>query len=225
MNPQWKAKLEETLDLSRNIISGKAGLVHLEMVLSVQNTFDKPNTRSVFKNETGAVGFSVVKVLVTRFIDSFAFSNKLNETQIELLTVDTLENFAYESLEDIIIFFKMARSGKFGNTKRGVDSNLIFGEWYPQYLSQKAEARENNYNKSKAVNSRLQATDEDVKATYSKIQKNVEKRNMETKVIQFVEKITKDIDRQMLEDLITDWSKDEVRKPWVYLLKEKRKTI
>lgn len=225
MNPEWKAKLEETLGLSRDIISGKAGLVSLEMELTIQDTFSKPNIRSVFKDETGGIGFSVVKVLVNRFIESFAFSNKLNDTQIELLTVDTLENFAYESIEDIIIFFKMARSGKFGNTKRGVDSNLIFGEWYPMYLTQKSEERERNYNKKKAFESRKQATDEDIEVTYKKIKSNIEKRNKESSIIAFIEKITKNIDRQLLEDLITDWKQDEKRKPWIYLLKEKRKTI
>ena len=57
--------------------------------------------KSVFKGDAGQIGFSVVNVLVTRFIDSFGFSTKLNPTQIETLTVDILENFQYETLEDI----------------------------------------------------------------------------------------------------------------------------
>lgn len=217
--------MEKALSLSKNIIEGKAELVGLEMSLTIQDTFSRPNIRSVFKDEVSSIGFSVVKVLVNRFIESFAFSNKLNETQIELLTVDTLENFAFESLEDIIIFFKMARSGKFGNTKRGVDSNLIYGEWYPMYLEQKALERENNYNKTKAINSRLQATDEDVKITYKKMHDRVKKREKEQKIIDYVNKITKNMDRQLLEDTIVDWEKCNKRKSWSFLLKEKRKII
>lgn len=193
----------------------------VEMNLSIDQTFSKPNIRTVFKNENGTIGFSVVNVLVNRFINSFGFSTKLSNDQIEILTVDTLENFKYESLEDIIVFFKMARTGKFGSTKKGVDSNLIYGEWYPAYLELKADIREQNYSKEKNVLNSNKITLEDVKKTYSKHQE----KNFEKRVTNFVEKITKNIDRQMLEDLITDWEKDPARKPYLNILKKKRITI
>lgn len=193
----------------------------VEMNLSIDQTFSKPNIRTVFKNENGTIGFSVVNVLVNRFINSFGFSTKLSNDQIEILTVDTLENFKYESLEDIIVFFKMARTGKFGSTKKGVDSNLIYGEWYPAYLELKADIREQNYTKEKNVLNSNKITLEDVKKTYSKHQQ----KNFEKRVTAFVEKITKNIDRQMLEDLITDWEKDPARKPYLNILKKKRITI
>lgn len=193
----------------------------VEMNLSIDQTFSKPNIRTVFKNENGTIGFSVVNVLVNRFINSFGFSTKLSNDQIEILTVDTLENFKYESLEDIIVFFKMARTGKFGSTKKGVDSNLIYGEWYPAYLELKADIREQNYSKEKNALNSNKITLEDVKKTYSKHQE----KNFEKKVTNFVEKITKNIDRQMLEDLITDWEKDPARKPYLNILKKKRITI
>lgn len=193
----------------------------IEMNLSIDQTFSKPNIRTVFKNENGTIGFSVVNVLVNRFINSFGFSTKLSNDQIEILTVDTLENFKYESLEDIIVFFKMARTGKFGSTKKGVDSNLIYGEWYLAYLELKADIREQNYSKEKNVLNSNKITLEDVKKTYSKHQE----KNFEKRVTNFVEKITKNIDRQMLEDLITDWEKDPARKPYLNILKKKRITI
>lgn len=193
----------------------------VEMNLSIDQTFSKPNIRTVFKNENGTIGFSVVNVLVNRFINSFGFSTKLSNDQIEILTVDTLENFKYESLEDIIVFFKMARTGKFGSTKKGVDSNLIYGEWYPAYLEQKADIREQQYQKEKNALNSKEITLEDVRKTYSKHQE----KNFEKRVTAFVEKITKNIDRQILEDLITDWEKDPARKPYLNILKKKRITI
>jgi hypothetical protein len=213
--------LEETLNLSKSIISGNAQMALVEMNLSIDQTFTKPNIRTVFKNENGTIGFSVVNVLVNRFINSFGFSTKLSNDQIEILTVDTLENFKYESLEDIIVFFKMARTGKFGSTKKGVDSNLIYGEWYPAYLEQKADIREQQYQKEKNALNSKKITLEDVKKTYSKHQE----KNFEKKVTAFVERITKNIDRQILEDLITDWEKDPARKPYLKILKKKRITI
>jgi hypothetical protein len=218
---QWTARLEETLNLSKSIISGNAQMALVEMNLSIDQTFSKPNIRTVFKNENGTIGFSVVNVLVNRFTNSFGFSTKLSNDQIEILTVDTLENFKYESLEDIIVFFKMARTGKFGSTKKGVDSNLIYGEWYPAYLEQKADIREQQYQKEKNALNSKKITLEDVKKTYSKHQQ----KNFEKRVTAFVEKITKNIDRQMLEDLITDWEKDPARKPYLNILKKKRITI
>ena len=192
-----------------------------EMGLTIQSTFSKPNIRSVFKGETAQIGFSVVNVLVTRFINSFGFSTKLDPMQIEMITVDTLENFAYESIEDILLFFKMARSGKFGTTKRGVDSNLIFGEWFQKYLEKKAELREQNYQKSKAETSRVQASDEDVAVTYKKIQDKLDTKKVEV----YVDKITKDMDRQLLEDTILDWEKDPIKKKHIHILKAKRKRV
>ncbi len=222
MTPQWKAKLERTLGLSRSIIQQESGvLVSQEMNLSIQDTFSEPNIRSVFKGDHGGIGFSVVNVLVTRFIDSFAFSNKMSASQIEMLTVDCLENFSYESLQDIILFFKMARSGKFGSTHRSPDNNLIFGEWFPKYLEEKAMIREQNYDRQKNEHNKKQVSIEDVKKTYAEI----EEKNLHQKRLNYIEKITQDMDRQILEDTITDWEKDEKRKPYVKYLKEKRKKV
>jgi len=215
--PTW----QKTLDLAKAIISKTQSVARLEMGLSIQGTLSKPTMRSVFKGETAQAGYSVVLVLVTRFIHSFGFSNKLDSSQLEMLTVDTLENFAYESLEDIILFFKMARSGKFGSTNRGVDSNLIFGDWYPKYLEQKAIMREQNYTSEKNEMSSVKVTDKDVEITYKKIREA----NKARRVQLHIDHVTKYFDRQMLEDLITDWSTDEVRKPFLHLLKQKRKTI
>lgn len=190
----------------------------IEMSLTLVEADNKAKMRSVFKGDTGQIGFSVVKVLVNRFLESFAFSTKLNDSQVEILTVDTLENFAYESLEDIILFFKMARSGKFGSAKKGIDSNLIFGEWFPQFMEQKSILREQNQPKPEL---RQSATDEDILSYRKKL---LQKKHKE-KVQQHVDYITKNMDRQMLEDFIIDWQKDSEKAKWVYMLKEKRKQI
>ena len=141
--------------------------------------------------------------------------------EIEIITIDAFEKFSYESLEDIILFFKMARAGDFGTTKRGVDSNLIFGEWFPMYLEKKADLREQNHEKQKNERNKLDVTIEDVEHTYKKAH---EKRKLET-ILTYIDKITKDFDRQMLEDLIIDWEKDSEKKNYIKYLKKKRLTI
>lgn len=193
------------------------------MGLSISKTFENSSIRSVFKGENGQIGYSVVNVLVKRFIDSFGFATKMNESQIETLTVDTLEKFSYETLQDIILFFKMARTGQFGSTGRGVDSNLIYGDWYPKYLELKSIEREKIIQKEQEQFKANQVSIEYVKKHYEKLEnKNV---FFVDKVIAYVEKITEGINREQLEKLIEEWMNDPKKKPYVYHLNKKRLTI
>lgn len=192
------------------------------MDLTIQKTFDKALIKSVFKGEAGQIGFSVVNVLVTRFIDSFGFSTKLNPVQIETLTVDILENFQYESLEDIIIFLKMARTGKFGSTGRGVDANLILGDWFPKYLDQKAELREQNYQKDKMQNS---DSSHAVELYYAKLKKEKEQKANDEKAKIEIDEMIKNMDRQMIEDTIRDWERKPEMSNYLGYLKYKRQNI
>lgn len=222
MKTHCNPKQHETLDLAKNIVSGTLSVSVVEIGLTVNKTIDKPAIRGLFKNENGQIGYAVVKVLVNRFIDSFGFSTKLTESQLEILTVDTLEKFSYDSLEDIILFFKLARSGTFGTTKRGVDSNLIFGEWFPMYMEMKAEAREREYIKNKKTITESTLSIEEVKKSYEKIKPN---NSFRDRVLNYIDKITEGINRLELEDLIQAWSEDEQKKPYLRELKAKRQTI
>lgn len=215
-------KRQKTLDLSKEIISGSVAIAPIEMGLTINQTFDKAIIRSVFKGEAGQIGFSVVNILVTRFIDSFGFSTKLNPIQIETLTIDILESFQYESLEDIIIFLKMARTGKFGSTGRGVDSNLILGDWFPKYLDQKSIIREQNYQKEK-----MQFSDSSnaVEQYYAKMRAKKSQEEKEAKTKLEIDEMVKSMDRAILEDTIADWERKEEMKPYLSYLKQKRLII
>lgn len=191
------------------------------MNLTIADTFSKPILRSAFNKEFGKVGFSVVKVLVTRFINAFAFTTKLSEEQIEILTIDTLEHCSYETLHDVILFFKMCRSGKFGVAKKSVDSNLIFGEWFPKYLDLKSDARERIKSDEKTKHNSYEVSMDDVAKSYKKIRAQKRRRDAQN----YINDITKNMDKQMLEDTITQWSKNEQLKPYLDMLKRKRKTI
>lgn len=214
-------KLAKILSLSKSIISGKAQLAQLEMSLSISNTLSNIAIRTAFK-ENGTIGYGVANVLVNRFINAFAFSTKLDATQIEILTVDTLEHFAYESLEDIILFFKMARSGKFGTTKKAPDSNLIFGEWFPKYLDLKAIEREKQYQTKKDTldKNNLQGA-KFVEKYLKKQQIKAEKEHLQKEV----DELVKFMDRQMLEDTITSFEKDKTLIEYTKLLRFKRRII
>lgn len=211
--------ITSTLNLSKEIIEGKYNVANIEMSLTIKDCLEKPIIKTVFKQHP-EVGFGVLKVLVKRFLDSFGFATKMNETQIDMLSVDAIENFRYESLEDVILFFKLARQGKFGTTSRGVDSNLIFGEWFPLYLELKSQQREEKHALEKDKLSESSLTIEDVRKSYQKQTLSIEK-----KIENRINEITKDFDRAMLEDLIVDWQKSPEKYPYLKYLKKKRKEI
>lgn len=218
---QLDQKLHSTITLSKSIISGTAQLAPLEMNITLSQTLNELTTKKVFSGENAVIGFGVVKVLVNRFIDSFGFSTKLSETQLEILAIDTIENFKYESLHDIILFFKMARSGKLGTTKRGVDSNLIFGEWFPMYLELKSQKREEEYQKQKSESLKSNLTIEDVVKNHQKLTEV----SMYEKVSRWVDKITEGITRDKLEEIIQEWENNPEKKKYIQLIKVKRRTI
>jgi hypothetical protein len=213
--------LERALVLSRNILTNPKSLAITEMNLTITETIGKQVIRSVFKNDVESA-LGIITIIVTRFLNSFGFSTKHNEEQIDIISIDTLEHFSFESLEDIILFYKMARSGKFGATNRGVDSNLIFGDWLPKYLEIKSLEREKIITKKQNdYKSQPKISVEEVYQTY---RKNLI-RNVKNSAMDYINDFTKNMDRQMLEDTITSWSKDPELKNQVHLLKIKRLEI
>src|SRR5690554_6042172 len=161
-----RATREGTLSLAEGICTGSVSLVALERNVSLQTALASPLFRTAFRGNDAA-GFGVAHVLCKRFLNSFSFATKLEPAQVESFTVDALERFEYETLDDLVLFFKMARSGKFGTAKRGIDSNLVFGDWFPKYMELKADAREKQIRAEKVATTTKPITMEDVKKTYA----------------------------------------------------------
>lgn len=210
-----------TLAFSTKIINGSADLAQVERKLTIVQTFSQPIINSVFKDENGSLGFVVVRILVDRFINSFGFSSKMSKDQLDMIAVDTIDRFGYETLIDVILFFKMACSGFFGHTDRGVDSNLIFGKWFPLYLEKKASEREKFYKEQKEQLINHIPDLKAVKITYRKTMLKTLEKDQHA----YIDKITKNMDRQLLEDTIDSWEKHSDMKKHISILKLKRRTI
>lgn len=145
-----------------------------------------------------------------------------------MITADTLEKFQYESLEDVILFFSKCRRGEFGTTGRGIDSNLIFGDWFPKYLETKSESRELKHSKEKGERNRDVYAVEKVKHTYAQIEKKNQRKiayRKREQVKSYIDRITENMNRQQLESEIEMWSKCDERKDFLDLLKRKRRNI
>jgi len=192
----------------------------MEMNTTLTTNIQSPTIMSVFKEEDLHIGFTVTKILVDRFADSFGFSTKMNANQLDMLCTDSFDNFRGESLGDIILFFKMARNGSFGSTHRGIDSNLIFGDWFPKYMMLKAEEREKIYQKEKSVIKQPEISLETIKEHY----KSFEESYLQ-KVVKYVDRITEGMTREELEILITEWRNDAEKSKYIRVLINKRSFI
>lgn len=217
--------MQETLNFSQAILENSAHIISVERSLTLSDNLSKPSIRSVFRGKDTLI-FNVGKVLVNRFLNAFAFATKLSDAQVTVFTADVLECFKYESLEDMVLFFKMARQGKFGTTKRGVDSNLVTGDWFQQFMELKAKAREDKVTiQQKQFKSDNQISMKAVEITYKKAERQREIEQQRRQKQQFVDDAVKDLDKHGLEDLIMSWERDETMKVYLPLLKRKRRTI
>lgn len=81
-----------------------------------------------------------IYALIFRFNDLVNVGKKMNESQMMQLSYDLYENFKGDTLEDVTLFFKMARQGEFGDFYR-LDSTVV-ESWLPKYFEVKNEARE-----------------------------------------------------------------------------------
>lgn len=214
---------ESTIILSKakEIVSNPKGFSVVESDTNFKVCLNERNLGSVFKGEHKKIAFATIEFLVLRFVDSFGFATQVSESRIETLITDFYDNFKSESLSDIVLFLKMARNGYFGTTHRGLDSNLIFGDWFPKYLEQKAQERERVYQIQKSKEKESLLSIDDLRKQYKKIKE----KPFHEKVIDYVEKITIGINREQLENLISEWESDEQKKQWIQILKAKRKTI
>lgn len=192
-----------------------------ENSVTLTDTVKNDVISKVFRGEEQTL-FTVVGILTQRFMASFGFSKAADQTLIDVIATDLLDAMRYETLEDFLLFFKYARMGKLGVTGRGVDSNLIIGEWLPKYLELKAEEREKQWNKEKKGEGLVaKAVEEFYKREELKKQKDKELNDVKA----HVENITKDMTREALEKTIEMWQKTEFGSKYVYLLKVKRREI
>jgi len=205
---------------AKEILSNPKGFGIIESDTNFKVCLNERNLGTVFKGEHKKIAFATIEFLVLRFVDSFGFSTQVSESRIETLITDFYDNFKSESLSDIVLFLKMARNGSFGTTHRGLDSNLIFGDWFPKYMMLKAEEREKIYQKEKSVIKQPEISLETIKEHY----KSFEESYLQ-KVVKYVDRITEGMTREDLEILITEWRNDAEKSKYIRVLINKRSFI
>tara|TARA_R110000851_G_scaffold3479_2_gene14242 strand:- start:666 stop:1343 length:678 start_codon:yes stop_codon:yes gene_type:complete len=102
--------------------------------------------------ENKGVTMKVVYYLLERLNDNFNMNLKLNKMQLTTISFDLLHKFSNETMEDVVLFFRMARLGDLGSKLHRLDSHVIFNEWFPVYMMLKSQNREDLLKDRKASN-------------------------------------------------------------------------
>jgi len=208
--------------LSYLVNKSNGSLALFESDLTIEKALNGTSLLKLSKSIEKINVITAITYLTIRLADNFNVGKKFTTDQSAVMALDLFEVFGYETLEDVVLMFKYARQGKIGDGKDfKLDSQTVFHKWIPDYLNLKAEFRENEHKKIKSDAIAIKVNDE----YFKKRKENIQEKQKIEKIISFVDKITKDIDRQMLEDLIVDWTKDPVRKPYLNILTKKRLII
>lgn len=160
------SRKEQALQLIQFMEGNSAELVYAESKLNVQSAIQGALINNLKKDIDVVRLITAVTALVIRQRDFYNIKGNINDTQAVTIAGDLLEVFGYETLEDIILMFKMARQGTIGEKIWKLDTDTIFNEWVPAYLELKAKEREKMHQqiKSEGVVDLKQSAEMDDKA-------------------------------------------------------------
>lgn len=117
-------------------------IVSLETTLSVTKCLDLPTIHEVTKQLPAKNIIKAVREIILISAKTFKFSENMDLSQATILASDLISYFKHESLEDIVLMFKMIRQGELGSGKGRLDHDVVFTVFVPAYLEKKAEIRE-----------------------------------------------------------------------------------
>ncbi len=143
-----RCKPQTELLLSSLMEESNSKLTILETDLTIETAMSGTLLRDLQRVDKVAT-MTIILYLIERMNNLFSINNKLNENQILVLSSDLIELMSYETIEDIVLMFKLARQGKIGGKIYRLDSMTIFQEWVPAYLEMKVKLREDIYQKEK----------------------------------------------------------------------------
>lgn len=209
------------------VSNDEVGLIVFEKNLQIANAISGTRLNKLEKT-IGEIGtITAICYLLNRFNATFNVGKSLTMTQAALLASDIVEKYPYETIEDIVLLLKHVRQGHIGDGKDyKLDGQNFMTKWLPEYLDKK-------YLELERINQREIAS----KSNEENIQKNAvqqfyEKRNREKlaeikkqQMRSDIDEMVKNMDRQMLEDTISDWQKKPEMKFYIDYLISKRREV
>lgn len=203
----------------------KVELMIIEKNLNIKSAIEGTKINKLEKT-FGEINITkVVSFLLMRFSDSFNVGKNLTPLQSAQLAIDIMEKYPYETIEDIVLLLKQVRQGSIGDGKDfKLDSQNVLAKWFPEYLDKKyAEVERLN---KQVQDSFISKHNEDaISKMYALRQKKKLQEEKEQKIKEEIDDMTKNMDRQMLEDTIVDWNKKEDMRQYVKYLISKRPSM
>ncbi len=214
----------QSMQLMQCLVSNnEVGLILFEKNLSLSNAIDGTKL-SKLEKEVGEVNtITAICYLLDRFNSNFNVGKSLTLQQSALLASDIVEKYPYETIEDIVLMLKQVRQGILGDGKDyKIDGQNVLAKWMPEYLDKKYAEVERMHK----TNKKAEETGESaVEIFYRKRREEKKRQEQLQQIHDEIDKMTSVMDRQMLEDTISHWDKDENLKKHIEYLKQKRKTI
>ncbi len=109
--------------------------------ITKKNSLNQLTVHQHIKNEGREPILKTIVAIIAHGIKPFKVKNTMDADDIVLFAVDFIEQYTHECFEDLILTFKTARMGGFGETFNRVDGPIIMG-WFRSHLIEKYEAKE-----------------------------------------------------------------------------------
>ena len=203
--------------------NNEVGLIVFEKKLTITNAIDGTKLKKL-EDTVGEINTIIaICYLLNRFNASFNVGKSLTQQQSAMLASDIVEKYPYETIEDVVLMLKQVRQGIIGDGKDyKLDGQNVLAKWFPQYLDNKYLEVERQNRKTYQVD---ESTSNAVIEFYVKhrLKKIASEKEEKAKIA--IDNMTNTMDRQMLEDTISDWEKKPDMKPYLDYLKRKRQII
>jgi hypothetical protein len=203
----------------------EVGLLSIEKSMTMQTAVDGIKLGKLERCIGDASALTVICYLLNRFNGNFNVGKSISPNQSAIIASDIVEKYPYETLEDIVLMLKMVRQGSIGDGKDyKVDGQNILAKWMPEYLDKKYQEVERINSQAKAELNSTE-TGNAVEQYYAKIRRQKQEKNQMEAARQNIDEMVRSMDRQMLEDTITDWSKKPEMTPCMDYLKQQRRKV
>lgn len=206
--------------------NNEVGLIVFEKNLSIANAIDGTKLRKLEKALGEINTITAICYLLNRFNSNFNFGKSLSQSQAAMLASDIVEKYPYETIEDVVLMLKQVRQGIIGDGKDyKLDGQNVLVKWFPDYLDRKYTELERLKKREQDAHVSTKPSEDAVSQFYARRKAKEIQEAKENQMKSEIDEMVKNMDRQMLEDTISDWEKKEELKPYLSYLRYKRRTV
>ncbi len=110
-----------------------------------------PSLKKLIKDNGEESVQMTIEAILLASMDNFNVKYHLTDVQIEFFAEAFVEEFGYETIDDLIVCLKSAAKGKFGEIYSAIDPPTLF-KWFRLHLDLKYQQKENLLHRKKITN-------------------------------------------------------------------------